>query len=80
MKKTLVFTIHFKRFVKKTSQKTVFSTHSLKNTANSGKNIVNTSIFSSKGTKMVLNTRFLDEFGVKYLTGSDNDTCAYDTV
>ena len=24
---------------------------------------------------MELNTRFLDEFGVKYLTGSDNDTC-----
>ena len=22
---------------------------------------------------MSLNTRFLDEFGVKYLTGSDND-------
>ena len=29
---------------------------------------------------MALNTRFLDEFGVKYLTGSDNDTCAYDTL
>ena len=37
-------------------------------------------MFSSKGTKMALNTRFLDEFGVKYLTGSDNDTCAYDTL
>ena len=37
VKKTLVFTIHFKRLVKKTSQKkTVFSTHSLKNTVNSG--------------------------------------------
>ena len=29
---------------------------------------------------MALNTRFWDEFGVKYLTGSDNDTCAYDTL
>ena len=29
---------------------------------------------------MALNTRFLDEFDVKYLTGSDNDTCAYDTL
>ena len=29
---------------------------------------------------MALNTRFLDEFGVKYLTGSDNDTCAYDDL
>ena len=29
---------------------------------------------------MALNTRFLDEFGVKYLTGSDNDTCAYNTL
>ena len=30
MKKTVVFTIHFKPLVAKTSQKTVFSTHSLK--------------------------------------------------
>ena len=36
MKKTLVFTIHFKPLVAKTSQKTVFSTHSLKNSGNSG--------------------------------------------
>ena len=44
------------------------------------KNIVNTSILSSKSTKIALNTRFLDEFDVKYLTGSDNDICAYDTL
>ena len=30
-------------------------------------------MFSSKGTKIALNTRFLDDCGVKYLTGSDND-------
>ena len=29
--------------------------------------------FSSKGTRIALNTRFLDDCGVKYLTGSDND-------
>ena len=31
-------------------------------------------MFSSKGTTIALNTRFLDDCGVKYLTGSDNDT------
>ena len=36
VKKTLVFTIHFKRLVTKTSQKTVFSTRSSNNTVNSG--------------------------------------------
>ena len=36
VKKTLIFTIHFKRLVKKTSQNTMVSTHSLKNTVNSG--------------------------------------------
>ena len=35
VKKTPVFTRHFKLLVEKTSQK-VFSTHSLKNTVNSG--------------------------------------------
>ena len=36
VKKTLVFTIHFKRLVTKTSQKTVFSKGSSKTTVNSG--------------------------------------------
>ena len=77
MKKTLVFTIHFKCLVTKTAQKnSVFYTFIKKHC----KNIVNTSMFSSKGTKIALNTRFLDDCGVKYLTGSDNDTCAYDTL
>ena len=37
------------------------------------KNVVNTSVFSSKGIKMVLDTVFLDVFGPKYLTGSNNN-------
>ena len=36
VKKTPVFTIHFKLLVEKPSRKTMFSTHSLKNTVNSG--------------------------------------------
>ena len=36
-------------------------------------NIVNTSVFSSKGTKMPLNIRFLDVLGIKYLTGSNSN-------
>ena len=35
MKKTVVFAVHLKPLVEKTSQNTVFSTRSLKNTVNS---------------------------------------------
>ena len=55
-KKTLVFTMHFTSRVEKISRNTVFSTRSLKTSAN-----------SSKGTKISVNTRFLDVS--KYLTG-----------
>ena len=35
MKKTVVFEVHLKPLVEKTSQNTVFSTHSLENSVNS---------------------------------------------
>ena len=81
VKKTPVFTIHFKLLVEKPSRKTMFSTHLLKNTVNSGvldefcpwccNNIVDARVFSSKGTKLP-NTTFLDVFGQNYLTGSNS--------
>ena len=80
MKKTVVFAVHVQPIVEKTSQNTAFS---IKNSVNSGvfgrfssltlQNVVNTSVFSSKGIKMVLNTVFFDVFGPKYLTGSNNN-------
>ena len=51
MKKTVVFAVHLKPIVEKTSQNTAFSMHSLQNS-------VSSSVFSSKGIKMVLNTVF----------------------
>ena len=55
MKKTVLFAVHLKRLVEKTSQNTVFSTRSLKNSVNSDvfgrfssltlQTVVNTSVF-----------------------------------
>ena len=73
MKKTVVFAVHLKPPCWKKSRNTVLSTRSLKtNSVNSDvlddfppwrcKNIVKTSVFSSKGSKMALDTMFFDVF------------------
>ena len=58
MKKTVVFAVHLKPLVEKTSQNTVFSTRSLKDSVNSdvfgqflSLTLVNTSVFSFTSTK-----------------------------
>ena len=75
MKKTVVFAVHLKPVVEKTSQNTAFSMHSLQNSVNSSVFGRFSSLtlqkrrkyqcFSSKGIKMVLNTVFFSIFLVQ---------------
>ena len=70
MKKTVVFVVHLKPLVEKTSQNTVFSTRSLKNSVNSDvfgrcssltlQNRRKYQCFSFTNTKIAQNTVFLD--------------------
>ena len=82
MKKTVVFAVHLKPLVEKTSQNTVFSTRPLKNTVNSDvfgrfssltlpKRCKYQFFFTS--TKIAQNTVFLDVFDLKYLTRNHNN-------
>ena len=83
MKKTVVFAVHLKPLVEKTSQNTVFSTRSLKNSGNSDvfgrfssltlQNRRKYQCFSFTSTKIAQNTVFLDVFDLKYLTRNNNN-------